>query len=370
MKRTLHRAASRAVALLAVLALAACADGPTGPSPNDDLAQLRLTANVSGTPISTLVVEVTAPDITTPLVFNLTVQGGVASGTIKVPPGQARTITVRAFDSSGQVTNQGSVTINVSPGQNPPVTLSLNAAAGHVPITVTIGANSVIVTPAADSIAVGDSLQLSAYVISPSGDTMNVAVEWATTNPAFATVTAGGLVHGVATGQAQIYATYEGVGGFAVITVADSLPPPPPPPDSGAFVWTGAVSSDWSTAGNWSRGAVPGAADSAHVPAGAPNAPALSASSAIGSLTVEAGATVAVGAFDLTVGRSVLANGAINGTTGRVILAGTGTVGGLFPRLTVTGTYGASANVTTSATLRIQGGRLFNAGFRIRVNNF
>ena len=82
---------------------------------------LRITAVTVGTPISTLVVQVTASDIPTPLVFNLSVVNGVASGTIKIPPGPARTIAVTAMDAQGNVTHEGSATLDVRPGQNPPL---------------------------------------------------------------------------------------------------------------------------------------------------------------------------------------------------------------------------------------------------------
>ena len=76
--------ATRGVLFLLALVLAACTDQPTGPGTDPNIADIRVTANVSGTTISTLVVQVTAPDISTPLVFNLQVQDGIATGTIKV----------------------------------------------------------------------------------------------------------------------------------------------------------------------------------------------------------------------------------------------------------------------------------------------
>jgi hypothetical protein len=104
--RTLLRTRPRRWAALALAAaVAACSGDSTGSQPGGE-AQLQVSANVSATPISTLVVEVTAPDIANPLVFNLQVQNGTASGTLKMPPGDSRTITVKAYDSSGQVTHE------------------------------------------------------------------------------------------------------------------------------------------------------------------------------------------------------------------------------------------------------------------------
>lgn len=145
---------------------------------------LRITASVVGTPIATLVVTVTAADISGPLVFNLSVENGVAAGTIKVPPGPARYIWVTAMDGDGNVTHEGGVTVDVRPGQNPAVSLKLTPRSGHVPIIVTFGNYGVEVTPATASIAIGDKVQLAATVRDVDGQVIGSAsVEWTTSQP-------------------------------------------------------------------------------------------------------------------------------------------------------------------------------------------
>lgn len=206
-----------AVLTLAALA-AACSGDATGIETGPE-ASLQISANVSATTINTLVVEVTAPDLANPLVFNLQVQNGTASGTLKMPPGSDRTITVKAFDSSGQVTHEGSATLDVDNGQNPPVSISLGPRSGHVPVTVTVGDHSVAVSPASATVSAGGTVQLAATVTGAGGATLNVQVEWATLNPSVATVSSSGLVTAVAAGQVQIVATYGGVGGSSQITV-------------------------------------------------------------------------------------------------------------------------------------------------------
>jgi alpha-amylase len=136
-----------------------------------------------------------------------------------MPPGNARTILVKAFDSSGQVTHEGSTTLNVGQGQNPPVAITLGPRSGHVPVTVTVGDHSVVVSPASATVAVADSVQLTATVTAAGGGAMNVQVEWATLNPSIATVTSTGRVRAHAAGQVQIVATYGGVGGSSQVTV-------------------------------------------------------------------------------------------------------------------------------------------------------
>ncbi|HEX6037009.1 Ig-like domain-containing protein [Longimicrobium sp.] len=346
-----------------VLLLGACTDGVTNAGGDGETSAIRVTANTSGTPIATLVVQVTAADITTPLAFNLVSSNGVATGTIKVPPGAARTFTVQAFDNTGAITHEGSATIDVSPGNNnPPLNISLGPRAGHVPVTVTFGAASVIVNPASATLLDDSTLQLQAVVINAEGDTLNVAVDWATNNPARATVSATGLVTAVDTGTVQIHATYEGLGGYAAITITL-----PGPPATGTFTWTGAVSTDWFTAGNWSANAVPTATDSVLIPAGPANMPALDSATTVAWAQVQAGATLTLGA-DFTVSTDVLADGPIQGPH-RVIMPGTAaTVRGFLPQLRVTGTV-SLVGATSSSNITVIGGRLRTSGFFLGVTN-
>ncbi|MDQ2671167.1 MAG: MopE-related protein [Gemmatimonadota bacterium] len=213
-------AASAAAALLAL----ACSDQATAPDAAEDAASIRVTANVSGTPIATLVVEVSAADIPTPLAFNLVADGetGIAAGTLKVPPGEARTFALIAYDTEGAITHEGSATADVRPGQNPPLQIKLGPRSGHVPVTVSFGSFSVIVTPSEALLAgAGDQVQLSVTVLDEDGQPVpgDPDVQWATTAPWSVTVDAEGLVTAVTAGAASIVATYEGVAGIAVATV-------------------------------------------------------------------------------------------------------------------------------------------------------
>jgi hypothetical protein len=352
------------LAAAAVLVAAACTDGITSTDDGGPTSAIRVTANTSGTPIATLVVQVTAADINTPLVFNLQSVNGVATGTIKVPPGTARTFTVKAFDSSGQVTHEGSATVDVSAGNNnPPLSITLGPRSGQVGVTVSFGAASVIVNPASATVLDDSTLQLTAVVVNAQGDTLNAAVQWATSNPSRATVSATGLVTAVDTGTVQIHATYEGMGGFSTLTITLAGPPPPPP--TGQFTWTGAVGTDWNTAGNWASNAVPSAADSVLVPAGPTNMPVLAAADSVGRIEVQPGATLTLGA-DLTVATDVVADGAITGSAFRVVMTGTGTVRGTLPRLWVTGVVSLAGGTSTRG-VQVNGGRLTNNSFALSI---
>jgi hypothetical protein len=64
---------------------------------------------------------------------------------------------------------------------------------------------------------------------------------------------------------------------------------------SATFVWTGAVSSDWFTPGNWNSNAVPGAGDDAEIPpVDAPFPIIIGGSASVSSLTVYAGANLVI----------------------------------------------------------------------------
>jgi hypothetical protein len=190
----------------------------TGPEVGSD-ARLRLTAVVAGTPIAVVSAEVTATDIATPLRFNLSLIEGVASGTLRLPPGTARTITVRAFEASGSITHEGQATVDIRAGQNPPVAITLRSRAGQLPITATLGEISVVVSPAAVDVAVGAGVQLTATILDVDGNPVDGTVEWAVLNPAFASVSATGLVTGLVEGETFVGASYEGVAGSSTVTV-------------------------------------------------------------------------------------------------------------------------------------------------------
>ena len=69
-----------AAALVSLIALGSCLPrDPAGPEGRAVQASLLVRADLSGTPIATVVVEVTAPDIATPLVFNFPRIGDVAA---------------------------------------------------------------------------------------------------------------------------------------------------------------------------------------------------------------------------------------------------------------------------------------------------
>ncbi len=208
------------IPLALALALGACSDPPTAPDTAGALATLRVNANVSSTPIETIVITVSGSDITGSLTFNLRTSGGVASGTLHVPPGPARTFMAQGFSGTGEITHEGSALADVLKGDNPPLAIKMLPRTGQVPITVTVGSISVEVTPASGTLVPGQTLQLGAAITDESSQPVSGAVpEWGSSNPAVATVDADGLVTAHAPGQAEISALYGGVAGSSQITV-------------------------------------------------------------------------------------------------------------------------------------------------------
>jgi calcineurin-like phosphoesterase family protein len=215
-------AASRGVAAkLATFALvfaASCVlDSFTSPQP----AELRISANLQSAPIASLVVTVSASDINPSLTFNLTLEGGVATGTFRVPAGSARTLTLTAFDASGLETHRGSTTLDIVPGTNPPVAIVMQPIAGRQPIEATLGAFTIAITLPA-SLAQNETAQLTATVTGPEGPVTVAPGEllWATATPATLSINpTSGVAQGQAFGPATVVATYAGTAAVATIDV-------------------------------------------------------------------------------------------------------------------------------------------------------
>jgi hypothetical protein len=146
--------------------------------------------------------------------------------------------------------------------------------------------------------------------------------------------------------------------------------------------WNGdAGTTLWLTNDNWVQDYHPGAQDSVVIPGDSAPYPVLVANTGTYGLTMTPGTTVQpfinLSSFDLTVGGNV--DLGTTGTflgTGRLILTGpSNTVGGGLTnfdvrnmRVTESGRYSASSNLNvTGGRIVVQGGRLRNTGYRIRV---
>ena len=119
---------------------------------------------------------------------------------------------VAVVDAAGVVTagHRGTVTITATAGD----------AFATATVTVTQVAGSVVVSPAADTISIGDTLALAAEAFDANGHLVDGAsFEWSSSDGVVATVGGGGMVQGAGEGTATITATAGDARGTSEITV-------------------------------------------------------------------------------------------------------------------------------------------------------
>lgn len=224
MKRRLRTLAAQlrlALGLATMAAVPGCAGmGDATRSPAAD-AVLPFHATFSaGALVTTLVVTVTGPGIAVPLVFNMPIVAGTASGNITVPVGSGRVIAAQAFDSSGVVLFSGSTTVTIATGTNPPISFTLAPLVGTVPVTAVVGAVTIAIVPTSASVRAGLTTTLVPTVRDALGAVVpGAVVVFATSAPPVAWAAAGGVVTGLDAGTANVTATSLGAAAAATITV-------------------------------------------------------------------------------------------------------------------------------------------------------
>lgn len=101
---------------------------------------------------------------------------------------------------------------------------------------------------------------------------------------------------------------------------------------SAQHTWTGATSTDWNTASNWSAASVPTATDSVIIPdtTGLPNAPTLSTTATCNNLTIQANGVLNGGTGTLNLKGNWQNDGTYNAGTAQIRMDGTAaaTIGG------------------------------------------
>ena len=144
---------------------------------------------------------------------------------------------IAVVDSTGLVTAMGNGVTRVAAASG--------EALGDAIVTVMQSVESVIVTPSADSVAIGGTLSLSAEALDPNGHAVvEPNFSWSSSN-GLATVDADGLVYGFAAGEDTISAEAGGARGTAQITVFN--------PDRAALValYEAADGPNWVNSENW-----------------------------------------------------------------------------------------------------------------------
>jgi plastocyanin len=95
---------------------------------------------------------------------------------------------------------------------------------GSVTVLASVSLTSIGVSPANPTVVKGHSLQLDATGHFSDGSTQDLTsqVTWASLSPAFATVSASGLVTGVAAGSSTVTASLSGMTGSTLVTVTQA----------------------------------------------------------------------------------------------------------------------------------------------------
>lgn len=388
------RSASRLRLLLAGCAAAfalgtglACDRGVTAPreiGPDGrPVGRLVMVVPIGELTATTLVVEVSAPDIIPTMVFNLPVVAGVATGSISIPAGASRLFTVRAFDGSTE-THRGTKVLTILAGVNPTASITLTPLAGTVPITASLGSLVITITPLVATARVGDTIRFAATIRDAAAAIIPGPARWATTNTARVTIDTTGLATVLDTGAVIVVATYSTSAGTATFSGTPGLVGPPPP---ALRNWVGGSGSgsqrnDWAIANNWSPSFVPTATDSVVIGAATFQPNIAIDTFTVRDLTLRTGATLSAnccGSIQLRVMRTVSGEGGTFGTYISLLLRNTSTIRGvLATAITVNGGIGVTladsariGNLTVDgvgADFALAGKRLVVTG-NVLVNN-
>ena len=191
-------------------------------------------ATVSVTPDT---VSLTALGQTAQLAAEVRDQIGRVMDDVRVSWSTADTA-VAAVDSAGLVTAAGRGTTIIA--------ATADSATGASWVTVMQSAGSVVVSPAADTVALGDTLRLAAEAFDENGHRVEGAeFSWSSSNGSVATVDGSGLVTGLAEGTATITATAGSASDTSQITVEN--------PDRAALValYEATDGPNWVDNTNW-----------------------------------------------------------------------------------------------------------------------
>lgn len=152
-------------------------------------------------------------------------EGGTAAITAQVLDHQGRElpdaiVTYATSDAAVATVSSTGVVTGVAPGKAT-ITGTSGGKTGTAQVTVTpTPVSTVTVTPAHSTIAVGKSITLTAQAHSSSGQVLTGrAVVWSSSAPTIASVSASGVVTAHATGSTVIFASIDGVLGWANVDV-------------------------------------------------------------------------------------------------------------------------------------------------------
>src|SRR5207253_1005738 len=146
-------------------------------------------------------------------------------------PLPGRVVTWTTNNASVATVSPSGLVNGVAPGSATITAWSEGLSATAIVTVTAVPVPSVAITPPSVSVAIGQTVQLTATPKDAGGTPLvGRGVTWASSAPTVATVNANGLVSAVAAGAATITATSESKSGTASVTVTVPPPPPPPPP--------------------------------------------------------------------------------------------------------------------------------------------
>lgn len=343
-------------------------------------AQLQFVQQPSGTTAGVLMSPaVTVRGVTATGATDTSFSGSVTVALVTNPTGAtlAGTVTVAAYRgvasfSTLRVRKAGAgYTLSASAsGWSAASSSSFNIAAAP-PASVAVSSGNAQAGPTSAALANPLVVLVTDSLGNPvSGATVAWSTSGGSLSPASSITNASGLASTTwtlgATGGAQSASASVSPLSPASFTATANLPPA-----AYSKTWTGAVSTDWSTAGNWNPSGVPTTSDSTLIPA-VTNQPVLSALTSVGKLTVAAGATLSLGTFELDTYGAINSQGLITGSVGSFLMgsAGTSFAGNfgipsmyLLSSASLTGATSFSGNLTqSSGPLVVNGKTLTVAG--------
>jgi len=187
---------------------------------------------------------------------------------------------------------------------------------------------------------------LTRNYIAAIDSTTGTATSW---NP-----NANGTVNAIAVSGSTVY-----IGGNYTMISSERRPSLAAVSGASTYNWTGAVSNDYNTAGNWNPSGVPAATDNVTIPSGTTNPPNLNNTTfTVSEFIQNAGQTLSLGTGNMNVTGSFTNNGLVSGS-GRVILngaapqtiSGSGTIG----NMELNNGTGATIGATAADSLKISG---------------
>src|SRR5438105_1962441 len=173
---------------------------------------------ISSVPVASVAVSPVAAGLTVGATTQLTATPEDSSGTALT----GRAVTWATSNAAVATVSVSGLVTGVAAG-SATITATSEGQSGTSALTVTnVPVASMTVSPATATVTIGTTTQLTATPKDANGTALSGrAVTWVTSNAAVATVSASGLVTGVAAGSATITATSEGQSGTSAITVTN-----------------------------------------------------------------------------------------------------------------------------------------------------